>query len=127
MSERPVLTAAQRGVATLTVALVATQFFLAGAGAFGATSFDAHRTVGFVLVLGALLGLLVAALARRHVAHAAVLVGVLVLQAVLGRLGGDEPWVGALHGINALAAMGTAGTLARATWATGRGERPAAC
>jgi len=44
-----------------------------------------------------------------------------VLQAVLGTLGGDEPWVGAFHGLNALVVMAVAGTLARASWEAARG------
>jgi hypothetical protein len=117
VADHPALVAAQRGTATLTMALIATQFFLAGAGAFGATSFDAHRTVGSVLVFVVLLGLLVAALVRRHVRHALVLLGVTVLQVVLGTLGSDEPWVGAFHGLNALVVLGVGGTLARRAWA----------
>jgi len=100
------------------MALIATQFFLAGAGAFGATSFDAHKTVGSTLVLVVLLGLVVTALARRHVVHAAILVGVTVLQAVLGSLGADTPWIGAFHGLNALVVLAAAGTLARKAFAT---------
>ena len=90
MSDHPALVAAQRAIAVLTMALIATQFFLAGAGAFGATSFDAHKTVGSALVLVVLLRLVVAALARRHAVHAAILVGVTVLQLVLGSLGTDD-------------------------------------
>jgi hypothetical protein len=99
------------------MALIAAQFFLAGAGAFGATSFDAHKTVGSVLVLVALLGLLAAALARRLVGHAALFLAATVLQLGLGAWGADEPWVGALHGLNALVVMGVGGTLARRAWA----------
>jgi hypothetical protein len=112
VADHPVLVAAQRGLASLSMALVVTQFFLAGAGAFGATSFDAHKTVGSVLVLVALLGLLAAALARRFVGHAALCLGVTVLQLALGAWGADEPWVGALHGLNALVVMGVGGALA---------------
>jgi Family of unknown function (DUF6220) len=124
MADHPVLVAAQRGLASLAMALVVTQFFLAGAGAFGATSFDAHKTVGSILVIVVLLGLLVAALVRRHVAHAAIFFGVTLLQLVLGAIGSDEPWVGALHGLNAIAALGAGGTLAQKAW--GRGAAPAA-
>jgi hypothetical protein len=122
VADRPVLVAAQRGLASLSMALVVAQFFLAGAGAFGATSFDAHKTVGSALVLVVLLGLLVAALVRRHVAHAAIFFGVTLLQLVLGTVGGDEPWVGAFHGLNALAVMGAGGTFAQKAW--GRGAAP---
>jgi hypothetical protein len=121
VADHPVLVAGQRGIAVLTMALIATQFFLAGAGAFGATSFDAHKTVGSILLLVVLVGLLVAALARRFVVHAAILVAVTILQLVLGTLGEEEPWIGAFHGLNALAVMAAGGTLARRTF-----ERPAA-
>lgn len=117
MADRPALVALQRGIAVLTMALIATQFFLAGAGAFGATSFDAHKTVGDVLVVVVLLGVVVAALARRFVVHAAVLLGVTILQLVLGTVGSDEPWVGAFHGLNALAVTGVGGTLTGKTFA----------
>ena len=111
MSDGGPLALAQRLVASLTALMVVSQFFLAGAGAFGATSFDAHRTVG--------------SLTRRHRGHSAAVVGLLVLQALLGSLGGDEPWVGALHGLNAIAVMGAAGTLAQANWAPVRAARAA--
>jgi hypothetical protein len=124
VADHPVLVAAQRGLAVLTMALIATQFFLAGAGAFGATSFDAHKTVGSVLVIVVLLAVLVAALARRFVVHALVLLGVTVLQLFLGSVGTDEPWVGAFHGLNALAVMGVGGTLAGKAFA-GREPRAA--
>ena len=125
MAERSGLAVAQGAVASATALLVATQFFLAGAGAFGATSFDAHRTVGSIAVLVALVGLVLAAVTRRHRGHSAVVAGLLVLQAALGSLGGDEPWVGALHGLNALAVMGAAGSLARANWTGMRAPRTA--
>jgi len=118
VADHPGLVAAQRAIAVLTMALIATQFFLAGAGAFGATSFDAHTTVGSTLVLVVLLGLVVAALARRQVVHAAILVGVTVLQLVLGSLGADTPWIGAFHGLNALVVLAVAGTLVRKAFAT---------
>jgi uncharacterized protein DUF6220 len=128
VSESPALLALQRGLAVLTVALIATQFFLAAAGAFGATSFDAHKTVGSVLVLVVLLAVVVAAAARRFVAPALALLALTILQLVLGSVGADEPWVGAFHGLNALAVMGAAGALARRTFAgrtPTRSARPA--
>ena len=117
MSEGGGAALAQRLVASLTALLVVAQFFLAGAGAFGATSFDAHRTVGSVALVAAVLGLAIAALTRRHVAHSAAVAGLLILQLILGVVGADEPWVGALHGLNAIAVMGAAGSLAQANWA----------
>jgi hypothetical protein len=122
VADHPAVVGALRGIASLSMALVAAQFFLAGAAAFGATSFDAHKAVGSVLVLVALVGVLVAALARRHTGHAALFLGVTVLQLVLGTLGSDEPWLGAFHGLNAIVVMGVGGTLARKAWT---GARPA--
>jgi hypothetical protein len=125
VADHPVLVAAQRGIAVLTMALIATQFFLAGAGAFGATSFDAHKAIGSALVLVVLVGVLVAALARRHAFHALILFALTVLQLVLGSLGADEPWVGAFHGLNALAVLAAGGTLARKTFEPPAGARAA--
>ena len=125
MSEGGPVALAQRLVASLTALMVVSQFFFAGAGAFGATSFDAHRTIGSLAVLVALVGLVLALLTRRHRGHSAALVGLLVLQALLGDFGGDEPWVGAVHGLNAIAVMGAAGTLAQANWAPVRAARAA--
>jgi hypothetical protein len=119
---RAALALPQRVVAALTALLVVAQFFLAGAGAFGATSFDAHRTVGSLAVLVALAGLVIALLTRRLLAHTAAVFGLLVLQAVLGTLGSDEPWIGAFHGLNAVAVMGAAGSLAGANRAEVRGR-----
>jgi hypothetical protein len=125
VSEGGPVALAQRLVASLTALMVVSQFFFAGAGAFGATSFDAHRTIGSLAVLVALVGLVLALLTRRHRGHSAALVGLLVLQALLGDFGGDEPWVGAVHGLNAIAVMGAAGTLAQANWAPVRAARTA--
>src|SRR3954470_10827357 len=126
VAERPVPVALQRGLQSLAMALIAAQFFLAGAGAFGATSFDAHKTVGSVLVLVALLGLLAAGLARRFVGHAALFLGATVLQLVLGTLGADTPWIGAFHGLNAVVVVGVGGALARRAWAGPEGATAAA-
>jgi hypothetical protein len=123
VSEGGPLVLAQRLLASLTALMIVSQFFFAGAGAFGATSFDAHRTIGSVAVLVALLGLVVSAATGRHRGHSAAVFGLLVLQALLGTLGGDEPWIGALHGLNAIAVMGAAGTLAQANWAPVRAAR----
>jgi hypothetical protein len=42
------------------------EFFLAGAGAFGATSFHSHRVVGVLLLAGAVIVLVVSAASRRN-------------------------------------------------------------
>lgn len=125
MSEGGPLVLAQRLLSSLTALIVVSQFFFAGAGAFGATSFDAHRTIGSLVLVVALLGLVLAAPTGRHRGHTAAVLGLLVVQAALGALGGDEPWIGALHGLNAIAVMGAAGTLAQANWAPVRAARAA--
>jgi hypothetical protein len=125
VSEGGPLVLAQRLLSSLTALMVVSQFFFAGAGAFGATSFDTHRTIGSLVLVVALLGLILAVPTGRHRGHTAAVFGLLVLQAALGALGGDEPWVGALHGLNAIAAMGAAGTLAQANWAPVRAARAA--
>jgi heme A synthase len=84
------------------------EFFLAGAGAFGATSFHSHRVVGVVLLAGAVIVLVVAAASRRNTRIAlglAVLVGAQVL---LGHLGQTHPWIGAVHGLTAAAVAAVA-------------------
>jgi hypothetical protein len=107
----------QRVLATLIAAGVAVQFFLAGAGAFGATSFNAHRSLGWALLLVTGAAFAVALPAGRLVRRSAVLFVVVALQDGLGVLGADtQAWFGALHGANALAVAAAAGTLARSAW-----------
>jgi hypothetical protein len=105
----------QRVLALAIVVAVVTQFFLAAAGAFGATSYSAHRALGSALGIAALAGLLVALLTRRHVLASALLLAAVVIQIALGNVGATHPWVGAFHGLNALFVMATAGNLARLT------------
>jgi hypothetical protein len=107
----------QRFLATLIAAGVAVQFFLAGGGAFGATSFNAHRSLGWALLLFAGAALAVALPAARLVRRSVLLFLVVALQDGLGVLGADtQAWFGALHGANALAVAAAAGTLARSAW-----------
>jgi hypothetical protein len=114
---------AHRYIVRLIALGVVVQFFLAGAGAFGATTYSPHQTLGVILIALSALALILAALGRSFIRHTSVLLGVLVLQAVLGTLGADtQAWFGALHAVNALAVMAAAGTLARRTVATGRAQ-----
>lgn len=105
--------AVYRIMSVVLVAAVGVQFFLAGAGAFGASSYDAHRKLGAALVAVGFLALLAAILAHEAVRFAAVLAGVLALQFVLGRLGEHHQWIGALHGLAALAVAALASVNAR--------------
>ena len=106
-----------RVLVTLIVAGVGFQFLLAGAGAFGATSFNAHRALGWALLFLAGIAFVVALAAMKLVRHSGALLLVVALQAGLGVLGAEtQAWFGALHGLNALAVMAAAGTLARRAW-----------
>ena len=104
----------QRVLAALIAAGVAVQFLLAGAGAFGATSFAPHRALGWTLLLLTVVAFVNALAAMRLVRHSGALALLVGLQAVLGVLGADtQAWFGALHGLNATAVLAAAGTLAR--------------
>jgi hypothetical protein len=99
----------------LLLAGVLGQFFLAGAGAFGATSFDAHAGLGVLLVLVALLLLVLALVAGSLRKPALLLFAVLVVQMILGGLGRDQvAWIGAFHALNAVAVLALSYALARA-------------
>jgi hypothetical protein len=103
---------AQRILVPLTAAAIATQFLLAGAAAFGAISFSPHIALGWVVLGLALIGL-VLALASDDARGAAALLALLVaLQVAFAEAARELPLVGALHGLNAVATMATAGRLA---------------
>jgi hypothetical protein len=105
---------AHRVTAALVAAVVVTQFFLAGAGAFGATSFRAHTLLGTLLLVLAGIAVALALLGRTLVRHTLLVLVLVAVQLALGVLGADaQAWFGALHAVNALAVMGGAATLAR--------------
>jgi hypothetical protein len=94
------------GLATIYLAGVVVQFFLAGLGTFGATTFDAHRAVGLGLGLVSLLMVVLAFVGkvpRSLVALTLTLLGLNVIQLVLARIDVEE--VAALHVVNALAVV----------------------
>jgi Family of unknown function (DUF6220) len=106
----------QRRLAALLLAALAAQFLLAGAGAFGATSFKAHTGLGWAIAGVSLILLVVALGARRARRASAILFAAVVLQVVLGVLGTKAwAWFGALHALNALAVVGAMVNLARQT------------
>jgi hypothetical protein len=93
--------------------LVVVQFFLAGLGVFRAkphdnkklfdsSAFDAHRAVGDLTVLVALLILIAAIVARERVRLSGLLFGLAILQFILAIVGGDAPVIGALHPVNGI-------------------------
>jgi hypothetical protein len=90
-------------VSVLVLLGVVVQFFLAGLNVFGGTSIEAHRVLGFILMGGALLLLVLAVvgrLPRRTALITVVLLAMTVLQSVLVNVDVDE--VQALHPVNAL-------------------------
>lgn len=92
------------GLATIYLVGVIVQFFLAGLGAFGASSYDAHQGLGLALAALSLILLVVAFVGkvpRSLVALTFTLLGLNVLQLVFARVDVDE--VAALHVLNALA------------------------
>jgi ABC-type transport system involved in multi-copper enzyme maturation permease subunit len=114
---------AHRWLIRLIGAAIVVQFFLAGAGAFGAASFAPHEAVGWLLLVLVAIGMLLALLGRSLVRHTGVLLLLTVVQVILGVLGSDtSAWFGAVHAVNALGVMAAAGTLARAS--SPRGTRP---
>ena len=92
------------GLAVIYLAGVVVQFFLAGLGTFGATSFDAHQAFGLVLALLTLILLVLAVVGkvpRLLILLAVALLGLNVLQMFLAQVDVEE--VAALHVVNALA------------------------
>jgi hypothetical protein len=92
------------GLAVIYLAGVVVQFFLAGLGTFGATSFDSHQAFGLVLALLTLILLVLAVVGkvpRLLILLSVALLGLNVLQMFLAQVDVDE--IAALHVVNALA------------------------
>ena len=92
------------GLAVIYLAGVVVQFFLAGLGTFGATSFDAHQAFGLILALLTLILLVLAVVGkvpRLLILLAVALLGLNVLQMFLAQVDVEE--IAALHVVNALA------------------------
>lgn len=103
-------------VSAVYLVAVVVQFFLAGLGVFGASSFDAHRGLGYALFLASVLLLvlgIVGRLPRVTLLLTLVLVFLNVLQTILATLDDDVPEVAALHVVNALAIFLVAHLLVR--------------
>jgi hypothetical protein len=108
--------AIHRWLAAVVAAAVAVQFLLAGAGAFGATSFQPHTAIGWAVAAVSLLVLLAALVGRSETRASGVLFAAVAAQVALGVLGSQSSaWFGAVHGLNALVVAGAAATLARRT------------
>ena len=125
---RRIAGAAYRWLSAAFVLAVIVEFFLAGAGAFGQKpgvtladqkSWDPHRALGYLLVGGALL-LLVVCLAwwseRIWLLSNFLLVVLVFLQTVLAHVGVHHRWIGALHPVFATAVLGLSAVLAHKAW-----------
>jgi hypothetical protein len=87
--------------------------------------FTAHAALGYIILLATLILLVLAFLARRagagdRVKWSAGIFGLMVVQILLAALGHATAWLGVLHGMNALAVAGVAGSLAGREWAAHR-------
>jgi len=113
----------------LVLALTVLQFFLAGLGIFGASSFSAHESVGYALH-GITLLVLVAALlgprTGRDIGMAFVLLVIATVQVYLPELRGDAPAIAALHPLVALLILGLAAHIGSRYLGRGAGSPPAA-
>jgi hypothetical protein len=105
---------------TLMMVAIGTQFFFAAAGAFGATTYDTHKTIGSLLVLAGLVALLLSLAARSLIPPLAVGLVLLIVQALLGHDGFDHPWLGAVHGLNALGIGAVYGSTTGRAWQASR-------
>lgn len=92
----------------LALACLVVQFYLAGRGAFGAASYEAHETLGHILEPVALI-LLIATVAipatrnKGDIIQAAAFLVLVVVQTLLATAGAS---VAALHPVNALIIVG---------------------
>jgi hypothetical protein len=103
-------------LARLVLVVLLIQVYLAGAGIFGAFSFEAHRMVGYGMEGAALLLLVLAAigrLGRAVIGFTAALLVLSVVQATLPSMRDDLEYVAAVHPLLGLGLMGIADAIAR--------------
>jgi hypothetical protein len=137
------LNSAFRIWASLVSLAIAIQVGLAGYGAFHAVDvsddkgtigknsvsdgFGAHAALGYIILLAALILLALALIGRRggggpgRVKWSGIILGLIVVQILFAWLGAASAGLGVLHGVNALAVAGVAGSLAGREWAAHRG------
>ena len=113
---RRALSKAYSGLAWLALALGVLQFFLAGLGIFGASSFDAHEGVGYLFHTIAVI-VFVLALAGprtgRDIGMGALFAVLATVQVYLPELRGDVPELAAVHPLLALFLLGLAAHIGR--------------
>jgi hypothetical protein len=132
-------------VAILTAAVVL-QIFFAGYGAFDAAnkledegstidqdaftaSFEPHAALGYLILLGSLVLLLVSfgARGKSRILRSLAVVGLVVLQVLLAWTGFAVPYIaGGLHPINAFVILGFLSSITYREWKARKVEAPAA-
>jgi hypothetical protein len=117
------LTNAYSGLGYLIAALVVVQFFLAGLGIFGASSFSAHESLGFTLHGLTLLVVILAIAGPRtggDIGMAVALLAITTLQVYLPETAGDVPELAAFHPVVALLVLGLSAHIGRRYLERGR-------
>lgn len=108
---------------------IVVQVFLAGIGLFGAArDFSDHANLGWILHLGPVPILIVAAVGRvgaRTLWWTAALLLSVAVQPFLPGLRGDLPWVAALHPVNAMLIFWLTLTVGMQAWRLVRGPATA--
>ena len=113
---RRALSKAYSGLAWLALALGVLQFFLAGLGIFGASSFSAHEGVGYAFhTIAVIVFLLALAGPRtgRDIGMGALFAVLATVQVYLPELRGDAPELAAVHPLLALFLLGLAAHIGR--------------
>ena len=112
-------------LAWLALALGVLQFFLAGLGIFGASSFSAHETVGYAFHAIAVVVLLLALVGPRtgrDIGLGFLFAALATVQVYLPGLRGDAPAVAAFHPLLALLLLGLASHIGTRYLGRGRGS-----
>lgn len=110
---RGTISAIYAGLAWVIVAAVIAQFFFAGLGIFGAASFAAHKTVGYLVIPASLILLVLALAGRLGTLRIGLSALLLVLTIIQSMLPSGPAVIAALHPVNALAILAIVGNLAR--------------
>ena len=105
------VTTAYYWLALLIAVAIVVQVFLAGVGVFGANSFDAHESFGWMIHSAAILLFILALIGPRTRRAIGMSFGLLALMTIQIELVGarvDEPYVAAFHPVLALFVLGLA-------------------
>jgi hypothetical membrane protein len=105
------VTTAYYWLALLIAVAIVVQVFLAGVGVFGANSFDAHESFGWMIHSAAILLFILALIGprtRRAIGMSFGLLALMTIQIELAAARDDEPYVAAFHPVLALFVLGLA-------------------